>query len=59
MHNNCQVDGCEKQPNMMCKVLMIVDGIKRVEKIDICWGCYEKQLGFEDSKPGFKEGQGR
>ena len=59
MHSSCQVDGCEKQPNMMCEVLMIVNGVKRQEKIDICYGCYEKQLGFEDSRHGFKEGQGR
>ena len=59
MHNNCQVDGCEKQPSMVCEVLMIVDGIKKQEKIKICWGCYEKQIGIEDNRHGFKEGQGR
>ena len=59
MHSSCQVDGCEKLPDMMCKVLMTVDGIKRVEKIDICYGCYEKQLGIEDSRHGFREGLGR
>ena len=51
MRDSCQRDGCEKQPDIMCKVLMTVEGMDREEKIVLCWGCYNEQIS--------REGQGR
>ena len=51
MLNECARVGCEKYFDMVCDVLLEVDGIERQEKIKLCYGCYEEELK--------KEGEGR
>ena len=45
--HHCQRIGCKRKPDMMCEARIKTKEGSRIEKILLCYGCYNEQITME------------